>query len=207
METNPSEFLPPTDDLQQGKFQDTRWPPPGEVHGDWAIVEVDAVKLSRLMARFRRRQSLIGAILAGLAVGVVGGFLWGALVGITGLQYELEWVPMIGLGFLIGSAVRYGGRGIDPVFAWTGAVLALGSGLAGSVWTTANAVAWQMQDVGNFYLFQYADLATWLRLYAANTGWIDVLCLAFTAWEGYALGRYRLTPSQLATLAPRGSLP
>jgi hypothetical protein len=177
------------------------------IRGDQVVVVVDAAKHQRLVERFRQRQNFPLAILGGVVVGAVGAFLWGAIIGITGLSYELAWVPMVGIGFLVGTMVRVCGKGIDRRFAVAGAVVALLAALAGSVFTTAVCVTWQLRGVPNFYLFNEADLGTWLRLLVANTGWVEVLLLAFTTWEAYTLSRFRLTPAQLATLAPRGELP
>jgi hypothetical protein len=177
------------------------------VQGDSVFVVVDAGKLERLVERLRGRQNLALGILGGLGAGLVGAFLWGALIGITGLSYELAWIPMVGIGFLVGTMVRLCGQGIDRRFAVAGAVLALLAALAGSAFTTAVAVTWQLRGVPNFYLFGNADALTWFRLLLANTGWVEVLLLAFTTWEAYTLSRFRLTPTQLSTLAPRGALP
>jgi hypothetical protein len=177
-----------------------------EFRGDYALVVVDAAKVERLAERLRRRQSFLLAVLAGVATGAAGAFLWGSLVGITGLTYEVEWVPMIGIGFLVGIVVRFVGHGVDRRFAVAAAVIALTASVAGSFLTMSVAVTWQLHNVQNFYLFSYGDLGTWLRLWYAFTGWIDVVCLAFTTWEAYALARFRLSPPQLATLAPRGAL-
>jgi hypothetical protein len=178
-----------------------------EVRGDIALVVVDAGKVERLRDRLRQRQSLALGIAAGAVTGAVGAFLWGSLVGITGLTYEVEWIPMIGIGFLVGMTVRWVGRGVDRSFAIAAAVIALVASLVGSFLTMAVAVTWQLHGVNNFYLFQYGDLGTWLRLYGSFTGWIDIACLTFTVWEAYALARFRLSRPQLAALTPRGAIP
>jgi hypothetical protein len=177
------------------------------VHRGQVVVVVDAGKVERLAERLRRRQNLALGIAGGLVAGLGGAFLWGSIIGITGLSYELAWIPMIGIGFLVGTMVRVCGQGIERRFAVAGAVLALLAALAGSVWTTSVTATWQLRGVPNFYLLNEADPATWLRLVVASTGWVEVLLLAFTTWEAYTLSRLRLTPAQLATLAPRGALP
>jgi hypothetical protein len=178
-----------------------------EVCGNNVLVPVDAGKLHRLTERLRQRQSLPLAILAGVATGAAMAFLWGAIVGITGLTYEVDWVPLIGIGFLVGTVVRFVGRGVDRSFAIAAAVIAFLAGLAGSLFSMSVALTWQLHNVPNFYLFQYGGPATWARLFFASVGWIDVACLEFTTWEAYMLARYRLPASALATLAPRGALP
>ena len=63
-----------------------------------------------------RQPSLaLGAAWAFMAA-VTGAFLWGAMVGTTGLTLELDWVPLIGIGFVVGTTVRVAGRGFARSF-------------------------------------------------------------------------------------------
>ena len=165
------------------------------------LVEVDAGKLRRLIERFRARQSLLMGILGGLGAALFGAFIWGFLIGLTGLQYELAWVPMVGIGFLVGTMVRLCGKGIDRRFAVAGAVLALVAGLTGGFLSYCISLGWQLR-LGNFSPLSIDWATTW-RLCWAYVGWIDFALLAFTVWEAYHLSRYRLKDTQLATRAAR----
>lgn len=178
-----------------------------EVIRDQAHIEIDAAKLVYVKQLIRQRQNLPLAILAALAVGAALSFLWGAVVGITGLQYELEWIPIVGIGFLVGITVRVIGQGIDMHFGVAGALIALLASMAGNIQATSLALPWQLTEVDNFIMRYYGDWENWTRLVWANTGWIDFACIAFGVWEAFHLSFYRLTPAQLATLAPRGTLP
>ena len=137
-----------------------------------------------------KTSSLLWGILGGCGAALVGGFIWGSLVGITGLQYELDWVPMVGTGFLVGSMVRLCGQGHDWRFRVSGATIALLACLLGQLLTLSIAVAWQLGNVDNFYLFTLRPDSL-LRLYLASVGLIDILCWAFTAIEGYVLSASR----------------
>ena len=67
------------------------------------------------------KQNLPVAAVAGLAAAVIGGIAWALLTINTG--YQIGYMA-VGVGFLVGFAVRLG-NGIDKIFAYTGALLAL----------------------------------------------------------------------------------
>lgn len=77
--------------------------------------------------QFRKQQSvfeqnLVLGILAGTMGAVVGAFLWAAISLITGWQIGFM---AIGVGFLVGIAVRMAGKGSSAVFGCVGALLSL----------------------------------------------------------------------------------
>ena len=61
---------------------------------------------------------LIGGVLAML----VGAIAWGAITYFSG--YQIGWIA-IGIGFLVGVAIRFFGKGKTMIFGISGAVLAL----------------------------------------------------------------------------------
>jgi hypothetical protein len=77
-------------------------------------------------------QSLPMALLAGLAAAAVGAGLWALVTVLTG--YQIGWMA-IGVGFLVGLAVRLAGKGTTATFQVLGAALALGGCLAGNLLT------------------------------------------------------------------------
>ena len=77
-------------------------------------------------------QSLPMGLLAGLAAAAVGAGLWALVTVLTG--YQIGWMA-IGVGFLVGLAVRLAGKGTTSTFQVLGAVLALGGCLAGNLLT------------------------------------------------------------------------
>ena len=121
-----------------------------------------------LLRRLRDRQRLPAAVVSGVAAGLVGGFIWGALTGISGLHIEFVWLPMIGMGFLVGKVMAFFGRGIDQRFAWLGAGITALASVAGCVFSVVIAVAWQLQLGSNFFLFESGRLDAVARLVVAQ---------------------------------------
>ena len=70
-----------------------------------------------------------GAVLAGLIAAGLGAYLWAVITIATG--YQIGFMA-IGVGVLVGSAVRGFGKGIEPVFGVIGTTLALLGCAAGS---------------------------------------------------------------------------
>jgi hypothetical protein len=68
--------------------------------------------------------------MAGLVAAAIGGGLWALVTIITGFQ--IGWMA-VGVGFLVGWAVRVAGKGSHPVFGYLGAALALGGCALGNL--------------------------------------------------------------------------
>jgi hypothetical protein len=87
-------------------------------------------------------QNLPMALLAGLAAAAAGAGLWALVTVVTG--YQIGWMA-IGVGFLVGLAVRLAGKGTTSTFQVLGAALALGGCLAGNVLTICIVAAGKME--------------------------------------------------------------
>jgi hypothetical protein len=169
-------------------------------------VEIDGAKLIRVLARLRAKQSFMFGTMAGLLAGLISTFLWAVLVGMTGLQYELEWLPMVGVGFIVGLTVRIFGRGLDPSFGIAAAMIAIACSLLGNFFSMGLGLTGQLwgANVGQVLYHHESWEITW-RLYQSSFGMVELGLMLFTAWEAYALARWRFSETQMATLAPRGT--
>lgn len=87
-------------------------------------------------------QNLPMALLVGLAAAAVGAGLWALVTVLTG--YQIGWMA-IGVGFLVGLAVRLAGKGTTSTFQVLGAALALGGCLAGNVLTICIVAAGKLE--------------------------------------------------------------
>jgi hypothetical protein len=91
--------------------------------------------------REERSGALLTAALAGLAAAIVGGIVWGLIVKWT--NYEIGFAAW-GIGFIVGTAVVFGGQGARGVpFQVVAVVLAL----VGVVLGKYLAFVWIGQDV------------------------------------------------------------
>jgi hypothetical protein len=74
------------------------------------------------------QSNIIMAIIGGAVAAVVGAAIWAAIAYLTG--YEIGWIA-IGVGALVGIAVRVMGRGDTPPFGVLAALLSLGGCVLG----------------------------------------------------------------------------
>lgn len=70
----------------------------------------------------RSEENLPKGLLFGLVACIVGAIVWALISVSTG--YQIGYMA-IGMGFLVGYAVRIGGKGVTPIFGVMGALLAL----------------------------------------------------------------------------------
>ena len=81
---------------------------------------------------------MLGAILAGIVAALLGAIIWTFLT----VRMEARFGFMaIGIGSLVGNAVRWAGKGVDKKFGITGAVLAALGCVAGNLLTSVAIVA------------------------------------------------------------------
>ena len=76
-------------------------------------VEIDPERFAALQEQMLREQSLPRALFAGILAGLVAAFVWGWITKVT--EYEIGWIA-IGVGFLVGFAMRTFGKGVTPLY-------------------------------------------------------------------------------------------
>ncbi|HSL43983.1 MAG TPA: hypothetical protein VK897_11170, partial [Anaerolineales bacterium] len=74
--------------------------------------------------------SLLMGLIGGVAAMLVSAVIWGAITYFT--EYQIGWMA-IGVGFLVGVAIRFFGKGKTALFGVSGAVLALIGCLLGNL--------------------------------------------------------------------------
>jgi len=94
----------------------------------------------RKLQEARDNQNLSLGAAGGLAAAAVGAIVWAVITVATG--YQIGWMA-IGVGFLVGYAVKLLGKGVDPVFGYAGAAIALAGCLAGNLLTVVIMAARQ----------------------------------------------------------------
>jgi hypothetical protein len=103
-------------------------------------LEIDQFKLDRYMNEVRDNQRLFMGLVGGIGAAVIGAAVWALITILTNHQYGLM---AIGVGFLVGYAVRLFGKGIDTIFGVTGAAVSLLGCVAGNFLTVLVSVSRQ----------------------------------------------------------------
>jgi FtsH-binding integral membrane protein len=99
---------------------------------------IDPVKYERRMNELRSAQNLTLAIVAGLLASVVAAVIWALITYLT--HYQIGFMA-IGVGFLVGFAVKYFGNGMSTAFGIVGAVFSLFGCLLGNILATVIAAS------------------------------------------------------------------
>lgn len=82
--------------------------------------------------------NFVGAVIAGVIAAVICAIIWGAISIATG--YQIGWIA-VGVGFVVGAAVRVVGKGTLPIFGIIAGALSLFAVVLGNVICIAGALA------------------------------------------------------------------
>jgi hypothetical protein len=99
--------------------------------------ELDPAMIEVAFQKFEAEQNMVGGFLAGAVAALVGAGAWALVTVLTG--YQIGFMA-IGVGFLVGLAVQFAGKGINKIFGVMGAALALVGCLFGNYLTIVHFV-------------------------------------------------------------------
>ena len=153
---------------------------------EFAVTEQEA---QMAMDVFRSEQNILVGSLAGLIAAVVGAAIWAGVTVAT--EYQIGWMA-VGVGFLVGIAIRTAGKGIDQVFGVVGAVMSLIGCLLGNLFTVAYFISAQTGGSMMGVLGQM-DLDIMIELLTATFQVIDILFYGMALYFGYRYAFRQLT--------------
>lgn len=164
------------------------------------VSTVDSAIVRMATQRMRDQQNLSAAVVAGTAAAIIGAGLWAVTTVVTG--YQIGWMA-VGIGFLVGYAIRVVGKGIDQTFAVAGAILALFGCMLGNVLTVCYFVA-ENEGIPVLELLPQLDLAIVSELLVATFSPMDLLFYGIAVYEGFQLSTVSVSENELqaATAGP-----
>ncbi|MDR1280514.1 MAG: hypothetical protein LBK99_06795 [Opitutaceae bacterium] len=124
--------------------------------------------------------NLILAVIAGCAAALIGALVWAGVAYATG--YRIGWMA-VGIGFLVGFAVRFG-RGDSETYNLIGAVLALLGCMAGNAFMVVAYLA-NATDRGVFEVFSEVGVGGTLELMKLTFVPVDLLFYGIATYEGW----------------------
>lgn len=160
-----------------------------EAAAEFALTEDEA---QRAMEFFREEQNLTMAVVYGLIAALLGAAVWAGVTIAT--EYQIGWMA-VGIGFLVGIAVRAGGKGIDPIYGIVGAVLSLVGCTLGNLFTVAWFVA-QQYGVPISDVLAGLDFNSAIELMSATFQIMDLLFYGLAIYFGYRYAFRELTPDE-----------
>ena len=133
-----------------------------------------------------RGGNLFLGILAGLVAAIIGSAIWMGITVATGMHVGYV---ALGVGALVGYAIRYAGHGSSVIFGIFGAVFTFLSCLCGEVLSVLEKATSAQQSLLD--LLKTADLVQLTGNIFAHTDPIMYLIYAIGIFEGYKLSRVK----------------
>ncbi len=153
----------------------------------------------RVEALYRRKiseQNLKLGIAVGFVAAVLGAVIWTVVTVVT--SYQIGWMA-VGIGFLVGYAIRQFGKGITKVFGIAGALLALFGCLLGNLLTACEFVA-KATEATFMQVLLALEPAMAMELLKVTFSPMDILFYGIAIYEGYRLSFHQVTEQDMATL-------
>jgi hypothetical protein len=156
--------------------------------------EENQVLSSEVVDKLRLEQRLFPAIILGLIVGLLGAVLWGGITVAT--QFQIGYIA-IAIGAGVGWTVRRFGKGIDPIFAYCGAIIALLSVLLGNILSIIGFIAnaEELAYIETLLLFDYSYMPAIMK---ESFNPMDLIFYGIAIYEGYQFSFRKITEDDLA---------
>jgi hypothetical protein len=126
-------------------------------------------------------ENLLFGIVGGILAAGIGAIIWALITYWT--KFQIGWMA-VGLGLLVGFAIRFLGKGESIKFGIIGAILALLGCLAGNVLTTC-IWASREYDVSIFKIISVVDFQLIVDILKETFSPIDLIFYAIAIYEGY----------------------
>lgn len=128
--------------------------------------------------------SLLMGWVGGVLAMLVGAIIWGAITYFT--NYQIGWMA-IGVGFLVGFAIKFFGRGKTLIFGVSAAVLALIGCVLGNLMFYSGVIAHEESasflEVFSFFLLSPAAA---IELFTLAFDFMDIFFYALAAYAGFS---------------------
>lgn len=154
-----------------------------------ALDQLTPEQIDLALQRLRSDQNFTSGALLGLVASVVGAAVWAVVTIAT--EYQIGFMA-IGVGYLVGIAVRIGGKGLDPAFSYLGAGLALFGCLLGNLFTVCGFIAIN-EGVSFFEVLSLLDFQIVQELMIETFSPLDLLFYGIAIYEGYKLSTRQLS--------------
>ena len=156
-------------------------------------LSINQKKLDIYMESLRGEQNLQMAILGGLGAAIISAMIWAMVTVSTGYQIGLM---SIAVGFIVGYAVRYSGKGIDQHFGIIGAVLALFGCLLGNLLSLIGFIA-GAEGLGYMETLGLIDFGLLPEIFIETFEPMDLLFYGIAVYEGYKFSFRQITEEEL----------
>ncbi len=163
---------------------------------------IDETKSNLLQQQFRDNQNLTMGVVGGFGAAIIGAVVWALITSFT--QYQIGFMA-IGIGFLVGYAVRRMGQGVDPIFGYSGAGFSLLGCVLGNILTTCIITA-QQEGVALSQVLAELNFTVAIEIMKFTFSPIDLIFYGLAIYYGYRLSFRQPTPDELNSISkPAGA--
>ena len=128
--------------------------------------------------------NLLMGLIGGVIAMLVGAMVWGAVTYFT--EYQIGWMA-IGVGFLVGLAIRFFGRGKTLIFGISGAVLALiGCALGNLIFYSGIIAREQGASFLEVFFLLLLTPAAAIEVFTIAFEFMDIFFYALAAYAGFS---------------------
>jgi len=156
-------------------------------------VRVNENKLNAYIEKLKLEQNLPMALMAGLGASLIGALLWATITVVT--EYQIGYMA-IAVGFMVGYAVRYLGKGLDQIYGIIGAVFALLGCLMGNFFSIVGFAANEL-GLGYLEALNSIDLGVIPEIMGDTFSPIDILFYGIAIYEGYKFAFRPITEEEI----------
>ncbi|MBN4076405.1 hypothetical protein JYT16_01670 [Gemmatimonas aurantiaca] len=159
-------------------------------------VEMDPRKYEMYLQKIREEQNLVNGIMGGAIAALVGGGVWAGVTVLSG--WQIGWMA-IGIGFIVGYAIRTFGKGMDMSFGVSGAALSLVGCLAGNLFTIVYYIGEESgMPIGE--VFSILDMNTTIEMMLETFAPMDLLFYGLALYYGYKYSFRVITHEEMVKL-------
>ena len=148
------------------------------------MIDSSVPSVQPAIGQLEDQPNLFMGLTGGVLAMLVGAIAWGAITYFSG--YQIGWIA-IGIGFLVGVAIRFFGKGKTMIFGISDAVLALIGCLLGNLMFYTGIIA---REEGtsflNVFFLLLLNPATLLEVFTIAFDFMDILFYALAAYAGFS---------------------
>ena len=158
--------------------------------------EIDQTKFQMMMQELQADQNLSFGIVGGIVGAAIGATIWAIITAVT--NFQIGWMA-VGVGILVGYAVRISGKGLDKTFGVVGAVLSILGCVVGNLLTACIIISTH-QHIPVLQLLSRLNPEIVIEIMKATFNPMDLLFYAIAVYEGYRFSFRRLSKEGLEKL-------
>jgi hypothetical protein len=158
--------------------------------------EIDQMKFQMLMQEMKDNQNLLFGVIGGAAAAAIGAALWAIITAVT--NFQIGWMA-VGVGLLVGYAVRIFGKGIDKTFGAVGGVLSLLGCVVGNLLTACILIS-KHEHIPFLQLLFRLNPEIAIELIKATFHPMDLLFYGIAVYEGYRFSFRKISKEEFDKL-------